>query len=140
MLKSDYSPIAKRQELLRIFSIELQYFWKYHYNFDNKTTESVTALGTQRIQDIIINAVLPIALLYARIFKEKQVREGALSVYSALSPSENNSIIRMMEKQLLKGRLPIRDVSRQQAIIQLYKYYCSEKRCSECIVDIKATN
>jgi hypothetical protein len=92
----------------------------------------VTALGTSRIRDIVVNAVLPIALLYARIFKDKSVREGALDVYQSIPPSENNSVTRLMETQLLKGRLSLNNVSRQQATIQLYKYYCLEKRCSDC--------
>jgi len=29
-------------------------------------------------REIIVNAILPIALLYARIFKDKAVREGTL--------------------------------------------------------------
>jgi len=37
-----------------------------------------------------------------------------------------------MEKQLLKGRLLLKDVSRQQAVIQLYKFYCTEGGCADC--------
>jgi hypothetical protein len=38
----------------------------------------------------------------------------------------------LMEKQLLKGRLSLKNVSHQQAVIQLYKFYCAERRCSDC--------
>jgi hypothetical protein len=85
-----------------------------------------------RIREIIINAVLPAILLYARIFKDITIREGALRVYLNLPASEDNSITRLMEKQLLKGRYPQEHVGHQQAVIQLYKYYCLEGRCLEC--------
>jgi len=120
--------------MLKLFSIETNDFWKHHYNFDEAAPKNVTALGATRIREIIINAVLPVALLYARIYKDKSVREGALDVYQSLPASENNSITRLMEKQLLKGKLPLNNVSRQQAVIQLYKFYCTEGRCSECAV------
>ncbi len=120
-----------------MLSIETDDFWTHHYNFDEETSKNVTALGTTRIREIIINAVLPVTLLYARIFKEIKVRECALNVYQALPAFEDNSITRIIEKQLLKGRYPQEHVSHQQALIQLYKYYCLERRCAECEFGLK---
>jgi len=131
-LKADIPAAEKSHKLIQLFCIETNDFWKHHYNFDKAASNSVTALGVSRIREIVINAILPIALLYARIFKDKAVREGALDVYQSLPASENNSITRLMETQLLKGRLSLKNVSRQQAVIQLYKFYCSERRCADC--------
>jgi hypothetical protein len=131
-LKADISVAEKERTLIQLFSIETNDFWRHHYNFDAVTLKNVTALGASRIHEIIINAVLPVAMLYARIFKDKTVREGALEVYQSLPASDNNSITRLMERQLLKGRFPLKKVSRQQAVIQLYKFYCAERRCSDC--------
>jgi hypothetical protein len=103
-MKARSSPSEKEQKLIQLFSIETNDFWTHHFNFDKAASTNVTALGTSRIREIIINAVLPIALLYARIFKDKTVRDGALGVYQSLPASENNSITRFMEKQLLKGK------------------------------------
>jgi hypothetical protein len=132
LLKSNKSAADKERELLQFFSIETNGFWKRHYNFDEAAPKSVTALGNMRVRDLIINAVLPVALLYARIFKDAAVREGTLDVYQSLPASEDNSIIRLMEKQLLKGRVKTNSANKQQAVIQLYKFYCTENRCSEC--------
>jgi hypothetical protein len=131
-LKANISASEKEHKLIQLFSIESNDFWKHHYNFDKAASTNVTALGTSRIRELVINAVLPIALLYARIFKDKSVREGALGVYQSLPMAENNSITRLMEKQLLKGKLSLKNVSSQQAVIQLYKFYCAEGRCSDC--------
>jgi hypothetical protein len=132
MLKADISAAEKEHKLVQLFSIGTNDFWRHHYNFDTTASNNVTALGASRIREIVINTVLPIAMLYARIFKDKAVREGALAVYESLPASENNSITRLMEKQLMKGRLSLKNVNRQQAVIQLYKFYCAEKRCSDC--------
>lgn len=131
-LKANFSASEKEHKLIQLFNIETNDFWKHHYSFDKMASNNVTALGASRIREIVINAVLPVSLLYARIFKDKSVREGALDVYQSLPASENNSVIRLMEKQLLKGRLSLKNVDCQQAVIQLYKFYCTEGRCSDC--------
>jgi hypothetical protein len=131
-IKANNPEGEKERQLIKLFSIETDNFWTHHYNFDETAPKNVTALGTIRIREITINAVLPITLLYARIFKEISVRECALRLYQALPASEDNSITRLMEKQLLKGRYPQEHVSHQQAVIQLYKYYCLEGKCAEC--------
>jgi hypothetical protein len=131
-LKANNSGRKKEHELFQLFHLETNNFWNDHYTFDQRASKNVTALGNMRICEIIINAVLPVALLYARIFKDKVVREGALEVYRSLPAHEDNSITRLMEKQLLKGRLVYKHVHHQQGVIQLYKYYCLEKRCLVC--------
>ena len=131
-MKAHSSPSEKEQKLIQLFSIETNDFWTHHFNFDKAALTNVTALGTSRIREIIINAVLPIALLYARIFKDKTVRDGALGVYQSLPAFENNSITRFMEKQLLKGKMLLKNVRCQQALLQLYTFYCKEKKCSDC--------
>jgi len=132
IIKSDSPEGEKERRLIQLFGIETDAFWIHHYNFNETAPKNVTALGTMRIREIIINAVLPITLLYARVFKETNLRECTLQLYRNLPASENNSITRIIEKQLLKGRYQQNYVSRQQAIIQLYKYYCLEGKCAEC--------
>ena len=131
-MKAHRSPPEKEHKLIQLFRIETNDFWKHHFNFDKAALTNVTALGTSRIREIIINAVLPIALLYARIFKDKTVRDGALGVYQSLPAFENNSITRFMGKQLLKGKVSLKNVRCQQALLQLYTFYCKEKKCSDC--------
>ena len=132
ILKADFTAAEKEHNLIQLFSIDTNDFWKHHYNFDKAVSSNVSALGISRIRDIIINGILPISLLYTRIFKDKTVRDGALGVYQSFPKSEDNAITRLMEKQLLKGKLSLKNVGRQQAVIQLYKFYCTEGRCSDC--------
>jgi hypothetical protein len=130
-LKStNLSSTGKENELLQLFNVETNDFWKHHYNFIEAAPKNFKI----RIQEILINAVLPVALLYARVFKDKAVREGVLDVYRHLPAFENNSVIRLMEKQLLRGKLDLKNISHQQALIQLYSYYCIEGRCAECYI------
>jgi hypothetical protein len=138
-LKANISDAEKELHVIQFFTVETNDFWKHHYRFEKAASRRVNALGNSRIHEIVMNAVLPIALLYARIFKDVSVREGALKVCHSLPASGNNSIIRFMEKQLLKGRLPLKSMSRQQAVIQLYSFYCTDGRCSECELGVLLT-
>ena len=133
-VKSPRELPEKLSTLFSALSLEPLEFWSNHYRFDEPTAKPVRALGTQRIKDMIVNAIIPLSLLYARIFKDKAVREQALALYDALPPSAENSITRLMDRQLLKERLVLNSVSTQQGVIQLYKFYCREGRCLECEV------
>ena len=133
-LKSGRPVKERTRELLDLLEVEPFGFWSRHYHFDRPTTRTVTMLGAERRRDIITNTVLPIAFLYARIFKDREVRQGTLQVYHAFPPAEKNYITRFMEKQLLKGAIPLNSVSKQQGTIQLYKFYCTQRRCSECSI------
>jgi hypothetical protein len=134
-LKSQNSAEKKEQRLHQMFRVEPHEFWKHHYNFYELSSKTVTALGATRIREIIINAVLPVALLYARIFKDMEVRKGTLDVYRSMPARENNSITRTVNVHLLKGKLVLDSVSKQQASIQLYKYYCTANRCHDCEIN-----
>jgi hypothetical protein len=136
IIKSKSILKEKEHKLIALLTVEVNDFWKHHYSFDVTSAKNTAALGLLRIRDIIINAILPVVLLYARIFKDRSVKEAAVEMYRSLPASEENSIIRLIEKQLIKKRLVINKALQQQAVIQLYQYYCVEKRCSECALNL----
>jgi hypothetical protein len=89
-------------------------------------------IGLERVQDIILNTVIPVTLLYARVFKDPAVRKHVLELYESFPAVESNSILRTMSTQLLKLHIPLKTAFLQQGTIQLYKFYCTEGRCGEC--------
>jgi hypothetical protein len=133
-LKLSLAPIETQRALLALFSVEPHPFWSMHYTFDERTGKPINPLGRSRTDDIIINSILPISLLYARVFKDKTVRERVLQLNRSLPALSENSVTRLMAKQLLKGKIRLDSVGAQQGVIQLYKYYCVEERCEECEV------
>ena len=116
----------------RMFQFEPDAFWQTHYHFNGNAGSHGIALGPDRITDLLINTMLPVALLYARIFRESGIRAMALNLMSILPLPQSNSITRIMDHGLVKGKVSIDSVQRQQGVIQLYKYYCSAGRCAEC--------
>jgi hypothetical protein len=131
-LKLSDNPEESRRTLTRLLTVESDRFWQHHYDFDQAITKTVVALGLSRINELLINTIIPIALLYARIFKDLPVREHTLLLYESFPAVEENALTRLMQKQLLHNKLPLKRASEQQALIQLYRFYCTENRCHDC--------
>lgn len=133
-LTSRAEPSEVRRALHRALEPEPGPFWERRVSFGRLTARKVSPLGAARRDEIIVNALLPLGLLYARLFRRSGVREGIqrmLAWYPANSP---NTLTVRMERQLLKGRIDVKTAQRQQALVQLYKYYCEDERCKECEV------
>jgi hypothetical protein len=133
-LKSANDPVTTRKSLARSLAVEPDRFWQHHYDFDQPTRNTMVALGCARINELLVNAVIPVALLYARIFKDSSIREHTLQLYESFPPSDENTVTRLMQKQLIRGRLPLDRAWKQQGLIQLYKLYCMDRRCRDCDV------
>ncbi len=126
---------SRSTRLIRgLLTVESHAFWTHHYQFDHTTTKRIHPLGSDRTDVIITNALIPLSLLYARTFRDRVVREGALRLFESMPPTMDNSITRLMERQLLKEKMSLTSVCTQQGIIQLYKFYCRDERCAECEV------
>jgi len=91
-----------------------------------------TVLGISRAHDIIANTVIPLSLLYARVFNKSDINIGAHRLYESYPPLSDNIILRQMKQQLLKDRLVLDSMSLQQGVLHLFHHYCSDERCREC--------
>ena len=128
----------KYHEIIEMFVVDAEGFWLTHYKFGEQAKKGVTKLiGNTRADEIVQNVVVPICFLYARIFKDKDVRRATLDIFERCLPANENSILRTMDEQLLKTKFKLNSAKLQQGALQLYKFYCVEERCSECAVGKK---
>ena len=135
IFKDETSSARNRIQMLKtLFTIQPDGFWSHHFHFSGVAGRSGISIGPDRVNDILINALLPTVLLYARIFKDRSVRTNARATLAALVPSQENTITRMMSEQLFRGKIRVSSALQQQGTIQLYKFYCSQDRCLECRV------
>lgn len=134
-IKADRPYKERIQTLESMFIVPADGFWQTHYHFSHHTKGTLTTLiGKTRADEIIMNAVVPIVLLYARIFKDKEARHAALQMSQHCRPLAENSVTKIVTRQLLSGRMHRPSAMTQQGMLQLYKYYCVEERCAECAV------
>jgi len=109
-------------------------FWSHHFHFRGKEGRTGIALGEQRVHEIVMNAIAPVLLLYARVFRDNAVRIHTRMLIESLPSTEDNSITRVIAAELLMGKMHLNSSFMQQGAIQLFKFYCSANRCPECEV------
>ena len=131
------SPQTKIEQLLSLLDVSDDPFWNYHYSFIEATHKKHALLGEARKLDIIVNTIVPFICLYARVFGKNDLAEHCLNLAVELPLLEDNSILRTMNKQLVKGKVKMEFAYQQQGLIQLNKKYCVVERCDECEVGKK---
>ena len=110
-------------------------YWTDHYRFGEKSPSAITALiGKDRANDIVVNTVVPLAFLYARVFRNAEIRTKAMRLLNRAPLLSDNTIIKTIRHQLVRGRFIVRSATLQQGAVQLYKHYCVGERCAECAV------
>lgn len=118
-----------------LFVVQADGFWETHYRFGERSAVRVqTLIGKSRADDIILNTIVPVALLYARIFKEPVLRRRIFRILNACPPSSSNTVLTTLETQLLHGKVKFDSAVLQQGALQLYKSYCLKERCDECTI------
>jgi hypothetical protein len=99
---------------------------------ENCGKHTIELLGHSRITEIIVNAVIPLLLLYARIFKDIELRNSVWKYYGEIRAVVQFRLVRFMCRQI-PALTPFAGYAfGQQAIIHLHNFGCEEKRCNEC--------
>lgn len=109
------------------------YYWNSHYDFGKSSKAKNILAGRQRISDILINVILPLLYLYSTEFANKALQKNLLKLYSGYPSKAENSVLRVMQSQLLGGR-EIGTVAVEQGLIQLHNFYCTREKCDKCVV------
>lgn len=104
-------------------------YWQQHYRPGDdggaqggQPTEATAAIWA-------INAVVPSMFLFGRWQHLPAEQEKAISLLESLAP-EKNQIVNLFEGLQVTPR----NALQSQGMVELYKQYCTEKRCLDCIV------
>lgn len=128
------SPQSKIEQLVTLLDTGDHPFWNYHYSFTEAVHKKHALLGGSRINDLIVNTIIPFVCLYAKVFGKEDIFEHCVNIAVILPLLEDNSILRTMNKQLVRNTVKIESAYQQQGLLQLHKRYCIVERCSECEV------
>lgn len=88
--------------------------------------------GEETLNGIVINALAPWMVAYARYFNSPQYADTALSWLESI-PAENNKITRVFHSPYFK----ILTSLESQGAIWLYEKYCQPKKCLSCRIGCK---
>ena len=106
--------------------ISAEGFWKNYLDFGLPARGIAPALlGKGRAAEIIVNVALP--FFYA------SESEAALKIYRGYHALEENTLVKHMRGQLGITRSLVSTARRQQGLLHIYKTWCSEGKCHECL-------
>lgn len=113
-------------------------YWKGRYVFGNLVfpDHDWLFLGRSRIRDILISAVLPVMLLYARRRGQPELEAEVFSLYEHFPAPSPNRVVKIITAQLFdRQNLPGSQrmtASLYQGMLHLYKHYCYLPACRSC--------
>jgi hypothetical protein len=117
------------QQVLTYFDVSANDYWQYHYIPDEETVFRTKKTGSQLAESIVINTVVPMLFAYGNYHKNEGLKEKCLAWLQCLS-AEKNTVV----KRFTSLGLQPKSAMDTQALLQLEKKYCSQKKCLECAV------
>ncbi len=90
-------------------------------------------LGIGKASQIAVNTILPFASAWGETVCNTVMIKRALDLYLRHQKMADNTITRHMQSQLGLGDSHLFNACQQQGLIHLYKDYCMEGKCSECL-------
>ncbi len=122
-------------EIRKIFlDIKPSDYWNSHYNLGKTVKKGKFKIGTERIDDIIINVIFPFLLLYSKFFGRNPVTDKIYTAYSKMKGFTKNEITKVMEKQL---DVKINKTVCSQGAIHLHNFFCVKGKCNDCNIGNK---
>jgi hypothetical protein len=115
------------KEIEKLFSFQLSDYWLTHYTFTEKSNERAKRLGKTFIQGIIINCIVPILFIYGKMQGKEEHCEHAIDLLRELPVEKNVQI-----QQWISLGISVSSAEDSQALLQLKKQYCDNRRCLEC--------
>lgn len=102
-------------------------YWKNHSDFDKSSKVMKLNPGRKSIENLIINTVCVMMYHYGQYFFVPEFQQRAISFLKKI-PAEHNSITEAYKK----AGVIFNSAWDTQAVLQLYKYHCSLRKCLKC--------
>ncbi|MEO9053091.1 MAG: DUF2851 family protein [Ginsengibacter sp.] len=116
-------------EIKKMFDVIANDYWHYHYIFDEESNYKIKKLGSQMVNNIIINTIVPVIFSYGAYHNEEMYKEKAIR-WLEETPSEENAITDGFERL----QYPNKNAFDSQAYIQLKNEYCNHSLCLQCAI------
>ncbi|MHA4895197.1 DUF2851 family protein [Pedobacter sp. PWIIR3] len=124
---------ATLKDLLKhLEDLPVNRYWETHYHFKKEADHVPLQLGKKTIENILINTVCVLLFTYGRYTANDAMVDRAVNFLEQIPP-ERNSIV----NQYVESGLTISSAFSSQAVLQLNKYYCAQKKCLNCGIGIK---
>lgn len=125
--------IKNHQLLRQLFeNLPVNPFWKTHYHFNKQADKVNLQLGQASIDNIFINTLSLFLFAHGKAMDQPYLITRAFSLLEH-TPAEQNAVIELYRN----AGLEVQTAFNSQALLQLKKSYCNEKKCLNCGIGIK---
>ena len=119
--------------LFKLFrDIPLNSYWDTHYRFNKESNQTTSYLGDESINNILINSVAVFKFAFRFMHGDKKHINKAINLLEKIGPENNAFINRFKEMNWIPE-----NAAQSQALLQLKKTYCDQKKCLSCGIGIK---
>lgn len=115
------------KEIKELLDVTANDYWHYHYVPGELSSFKKKKLGEQMIDNIVINTVVPVLFSYGHYLNETKYKDKALAWLEEIAAEENN-----ITRVFSSAGIVARSAFDSQALIQLKKHYCDQRRCLDC--------
>lgn len=119
-------------ELSRLFeNLPVHPYWTEHYHFHKKAAGVNTQIGKKSVENILLNTVALFLFAYGKYIGMQAHIDRAIRLLESL-PAEKNAIT----EKFTEAGVSIEKAFASQAVLQLKKQYCDQKKCLWCGIGI----
>lgn len=128
-LFSKVKEAATVSEMMNLFGVTADAFWNTHFRLTDTSPHQPKKTGKQLIDTVLINVAAPVLFAYGRYVDEAKYGDRALLLLEEIAAEKNN-----VTNAFMQLGIDNTNAFQSQALLQLKKFYCDEKRCLECAV------
>jgi hypothetical protein len=104
-------------------------YWQNHYVFEKTSPVREKMMGTQMVNNIIINGIIPLLYTYGKIISDPAILSKAISWLEEM-PAEQNQLMQGWQRI----GIAVKKAANSQALTELKKNFCDQRKCLECDV------
>lgn len=127
---NDENDIHNTFKLFR--DIPLNSYWDTHYRFGKECRQTASSFGDESINNILINSVAVFSFAFGLTHGNKDHLNKGISFLEKIGPEDNALIKRFKQMNWIPE-----NAGESQALLQLKKTYCDQKKCLSCGIGIQ---
>lgn len=125
--------VKEVNDLRELFEyLPVNQFWEKHYHFNKEAEKVSLQLGKSSVDNILINTVSLFLFAYGKYTDQHNYQTRAFYLLESIA-AEKNVIV----KQYVDAGVSVKNAYQTQALLQLRKRYCNEKKCLHCGIGLK---
>ena len=118
--------------LKALFDVTASDYWDNHFIFGKQTRRSPKNTGSQAVDLLLINAVIPVLFVYGHVRDRQDICERAFDFLENIKAEENIII-----SDWVAAGIDAESAFYSQALIQLRNQYCKKRKCLDCRIGSK---